>query len=295
MTERRGKAAARGAALPPILALFALLLWKNEVLAEGIRAGMLLAGHTVIPVLFPFAVLAPYLPPLLAGKSGRGLPPSALVLAVGLLCGFPLGAKLACDGAHDGLWSRQEAERMLCFCNNTSIAFLLGVGGHLRGSVRDGILLVCVQLLVASLIRLLLTLVYRDARQIPHQMLSSAMPLPTFTDAVRGAIGAALTVTAYIAFFSGISAVLGTIIPASIFPYLVAWLEVGTACRALAKVPHGLSCTAFAILFSGVSVHLQTASVAQGSGVRLLPAVLCKAAGGILGAALTELFLRFAS
>lgn len=295
MTETREKAVARGAALPPVLALFALLLWKNEALAEGIRAGLLLAGRTVVPVLFPFAVLAPYLPPLLSDQSKRRLPPSALALIVGLLCGFPLGAKLACDGARDGLWSRREAERMLCFCNNTSVAFLLGVGGHLRGNVRDGVLLVCVQFLVASLFWLLLSLPRRGAEAHTVYSTHAIRSLPAFTDAVRGAIGAALTVTAYIAFFSGISVVLGTIVPAAVFPYLVAWLEVGTACRALATVPHGLSCTAFAILFSGVSVHLQTASVAQESGVRLLPAVLCKAAGGILGAALTELFLHFAS
>lgn len=295
MTGSRAMAVTRRAALPPVLALFALLLWKNEVLAEGIRAGLLLAEHTVIPVLFPFAVLAPYLPPLFSTQAKRRLPPSALALIVGLLCGFPLGAKLACDGVHLGLWSRQEAERMLCFCNNTSIAFLLGVGGHLRGNVRDGILLVCIQLLVASFFWLLLSLPRRGAQAHTERRTPAIPPLPTFTDAVHGAIGAALTVTAYIAFFSGISAVLGTIVPAAVFPYLVAWLEVGTACRALATVPHGLSCTAFAILFSGVSVHLQTASVAQESDVRLLPAILCKAAGGILGAALTELFLRFTS
>ena len=284
-------------AVPPLLALLALLLWKNRALTEGIRTGLFLAGHAVIPALFPFAMLSSYLIALAAPLSGgrTRFPPATVPFFVGLLCGFPLGAKSACDGVRFGLWSKKDAERMLCFCNNTGIAFLIaGVGGTMRGNIRDGIILFCVQTIVA----LLTGIVMRRCRGKSSAENTPALPsaaFPRFPDVMWNAVCSALTVTGYIAFFSGILAVIRTFLPAVLYPYAAACLEVGTACNVLAGMQNSLPLTAFAVIFSGISVHMQTASFAVESGVRIFPAMVCKALGGILGATLTVAFLRFAT
>lgn len=282
-------------ALPPILALLLLLLWKNRALTEGIRAGLRLAGHTILPALFPFAVLSSYLVVFTAPAPGHRcrLPFSTVPFCIGLLCGFPLGAKTACDGARLGRWSEKDAEIMLCFCNNTGIAFLIAGVGTMRGSVHDGIFLFCLQTLIALLTGALLSIGRRHRITISPAALSTK-PIPPFTEIMRNAVNASLTVTGYIAFFSGLTSVLHTMLPDRLFPYIAAVLEVGTACRTLADIPGGLPLTAFAVIFAGLSVHLQTASFAAESGVRIFPSVIIKAVGGILGAALTVLFLRFA-
>lgn len=86
--------------LPPLMALVALLLWKNAALVDGIRAGLSLSVHAVIPALFPFSLLSPYLLSAMSPTGGRHLrlPNATVPFLVGLLCGFPLGAKTACDG-----------------------------------------------------------------------------------------------------------------------------------------------------------------------------------------------------
>ena len=281
--------------LPPVLALLLLLLWKNRALTDGIRAGLCLAGHTVLPALFPFAVLSSYLVVLTAPAAGRRrrLPISTVPFCIGLLCGFPLGAKTACDGVRLRQWSVKDAETMLCFCNNTGVAFLIAGVGAMRGSVRDGIFLFCLQTLIALLSGALLS-IGRRRRMPPAVAPLSPMPIPRFTEVMRNAVNASLAVTGYIAFFSGLTSVLRSMLPTSLFPYVAAALEVGGACQALAKTPGGLPLTAFAVIFSGLSVHLQTASFAVESGVRVFPAVIVKAVGGILGATLTILFMRFA-
>lgn len=295
MTETDKKTWRNYMALPPILALLLLLLWKSRALTEGIRAGLYLAGHTILPALFPFSVLSSYLVVLTAPVPGQRcrLPASTIPFLVGLLCGFPLGAKTACDGARLGRWSEKDAEIMLCFCNNTGVAFLIAGIGTMRGSVRDGIFLFCLQMLVALLTGALLSIGRRHRITISPSVLSP-MPVPRFTEIMRNAVSASLTVTGYIAFFSGLTSVLRTMLSDRLFLYVAAVFEVGTACRTLADVPGGLPLTAFAVIFAGLSVHLQTASFAAESGVRIFPSVIIKAATGILGAALTVLFLRFA-
>lgn len=296
MTESHEKPLNRYIALPPLLALVLLLLWKNRPLTEGIRAGLHLAGHTIIPALFPFTVLSSYLVALTAPVPGRRkpLPASTVPFCIGLLCGFPLGAKAACDGVRLGQWSRKDAETMLCFCNNTGVAFLIAGVGTLRGSVRDGIFLFCVQTLVALCTGAVLSFFRPRGRGDAAPVISS-FTIPRFTDVLRNAVSASLTVTGYIAFFSGLVFVLRTLLPTHLFPYIAAVLEVGTACRTLADIPNGLALTAFAVIFSGLSVHLQTASFAAESGVRIFPAVIVKAVGGILGATLTVLFTLIAT
>lgn len=295
MTATTEKTWRRYIVLPPLMALTALLLWKNEMLADGVRAGLALSARVIIPVLFPFSLLSPYLLSAisLTGNSHFKLPKATVPFVVGLLCGFPLGAKTACDGVRLGLWSQRDAERMLCFCNNTGLSFLIaGVGGAMRGSIADGILLFCVQTLVALATGMILSVPHREEKSSPSNRLSVTF-FPRFTDAMHGAISASLTVTAYIAFFSGLLSVIHTFCHGGLFPLIAAFLEVGTACRTLAAPNGGLPLTAFAVIFSGLSVQLQTASFASAENVRVLPAMICKGVGGIVGAALTMLFLRF--
>lgn len=64
------------------------------------------------------------------------------VFLLGLLTGYPMGAKLTADLYYAGKISRQEAEYLLTFCNNPSPAFLITYVGHicLEGKLHIGFL-----------------------------------------------------------------------------------------------------------------------------------------------------------
>ena len=119
----------------------AALLFFPDVSAAAAREGVTLCLQTVLPSLFPFFVLSSLLvqsdvPRLLSramagvmyplfGVSGAGA--SALIL--GLLGGYPVGARTVAELYGRGEIAREEAEQLLAFCNNSGPGFFLGVCG----------------------------------------------------------------------------------------------------------------------------------------------------------------------
>lgn len=114
--------------------LFFLLRFPAESLRAS-RQGLELWMNTLLPTLLPFMILSNLL--LYSGILDRisgfrggsrsrllGLSPYGLyALALGLLCGYPMGAKLTGDLYKNGRLSYTEAEYLLTFVNNPSPMF----------------------------------------------------------------------------------------------------------------------------------------------------------------------------
>jgi sporulation integral membrane protein YlbJ len=117
------------------LLLLFLLTYPREALAAA-RDGMDLWLNTLFPTLLPFLVLTGilthtgliehFLAPLAPFfRVCFGLSPSgAYAFLLGLLCGYPMGAKIASELYQAGKINRREAEYLLTFANNPSPAFL---------------------------------------------------------------------------------------------------------------------------------------------------------------------------
>ena len=100
------------------------------------RDGMDLWLNTLIPTLLPFMILTNILiytgtaeklsAPLGAfWKKAFGISPSgACALILGLLCGYPMGAKTASDMYSCGRIGKREAEYLLTFTNHASPVFI---------------------------------------------------------------------------------------------------------------------------------------------------------------------------
>ncbi len=125
--------------------MLALILDSRTALA-GAAQGLELCLKTVIPALFPFIFLSGLLTGTLAGRSfsalrplGRfcGMPPgSEGLLVIGLLGGYPTGAACVSEYHRSGLLTKEQAQRLLGFCNNAGPAFLFGIGGSLFSNLR---------------------------------------------------------------------------------------------------------------------------------------------------------------
>ena len=129
-----------------------------------VNSGIRISIRSVVPSLFPFMIFSDM---LLYSDIFEKLPKFARKLfekvfkirqeglgafLTGIICGFPLGVKYACDLYKRKRISKDELERLVCFCNNTGPAFLLaGVGASIRGNVRDGVILYLVQIASAIL------------------------------------------------------------------------------------------------------------------------------------------------
>ena len=199
-----------------LLTAAAALLLHPEVASGAVVEGLRLCGGVILPSLFPFFVcaalmtelslthiparlFAPVMRPLFhVGGAGSA------ALALGLLGGYPAGAQVTVQLYKSGCVTRQEAERLLCFCNNAGPAFILGVtGAGVYGSVGIGLLLWGVHVLCAFLTGVLL----RGHKASPQsdacvQSASSRRgPTPfasAFTASVRHAGAAAMQVCMFV-------------------------------------------------------------------------------------------------
>lgn len=122
--------------------LWFLLVFPQEALPAA-RDGLSLWMNTLIPTLLPFLILSDLL--MKTGTIERllkplgslfsvcfGLTPSGgYAMLLGLVCGFPMGARLSGELFKQGQITREEAEYLLTFASCASPAFLisyLGVG-----------------------------------------------------------------------------------------------------------------------------------------------------------------------
>lgn len=106
------------------------LIGENQVVVAGARAGLMLWFHDVLPLLLPFMLLSNlFVLKIRTKKTGAAYAIPVLFL-LGLLCGYPLGAKMASDFTKEGYIKPSTATILLPLCNNISPMFLSGYIGH---------------------------------------------------------------------------------------------------------------------------------------------------------------------
>ena len=264
-----------------LLALAGLLL-SPDTSAQACRDALSLCAQTVIPSLFPFFVLSSLLVsgggadafsallgglmhPLF-GLGGTG----ASALALGLLGGYPVGARTVAELYGTGTLEKKEAERLLGFCNNAGPGFILGIcGGAVLHSSRAGLYLYLVHTASALLTAILLChdlprrgSVYRKAAQSAK----SASFASLFPAAVRSSLTGILNVCAFVTLFLVLLRLLAEALPATVstsalYPLLLGFVELTNGVTALSPTRGGFVCCAVLLAWGGLSVHAQTLSV----------------------------------
>ena len=270
----------------------AALLFFPDVSAAAAREGVTLCLQTVLPSLFPFFVLSSLLvqsdvPRLLSramagvmyplfGVSGAGA--SALIL--GLLGGYPVGARTVAELYGRGEIAREEAEQLLAFCNNSGPGFFLGVcGTAVFGSARAGAYLYLIHvgaaLVTGVLLRRDLGLPRRKAvsRQRAPFDLAAARPA-----AVQGSFAAVGSVSAVVIFFM-------VLLRAALFGFM----EMTNGVNALPATRAGFVLCAAIMNWGGLSVEAQTRALLAGSALSARRCVIGKAVQALAGVPLALL------
>lgn len=127
------------------LGLLALIL-DGKTAAAGAEEGVQLCIRTVIPSLFPFFFLSILFTDAMGGQSLPFLKPvcrlckipeeAAPILIPAFLGGYPTGAQAVARAYQAGNLARQDAIRMLAFCNNAGPAFLFGMIASMFPGIR---------------------------------------------------------------------------------------------------------------------------------------------------------------
>ena len=290
-----------------LLAVFSLLLiLRNTAVAtDYMLKGLSLCARTVIPALFPFMILSD----LLLSFSWLDRPLSILctplkkllslpaagcrALVLGLLCGFPVGARCALTSLEKGELTKSQCVRVLALSSPPSSAFVIGVvGSALWGSQSFGVALY-LSVILAALLAGILTVRRKEAMEA-----AVITALPTrhaggnrLTRAVRRSTESMLLICAYVVFFTALTGTVGCMLSSLgasdvTSAILTAFFEMSSGVSALsslsARYPAALL-TAATLAWSGLSVHCQMMALCAPYALplrsyflsKLLQAVLC--------------------
>ncbi len=270
-----------------LCALFCLIFASADVI-DCARSALRLCAELILPSLFPFFVLSILLNKLgLPAMLGRLLSPAAAklfgvsgagasALFIGLCGGYPMGAAYIVEMYGDGSIGKDEAQRLLGFCNNSGPAFIVGaVGAGVFGSATVGLLLYAVHISAAVITGLLFRKKSFSAAPPPQ-----VKPLPfssALSQAVRQAVSSALAVCGFVlcftvlaglldarGYFSLLSGILSTVLGSELHfsrALLTGILELGSgvgAMRGLSPSPASLALAAGLLGWGGISVQFQT-------------------------------------
>ena len=280
-----------------LFATFALTLFFSDKISHSVKSGLSLCANVIIPSVFPFIILSDFLYFTIDFSSLKffgdiferifkinriGLYPFIL----GVLCGFPLGVKCASELYLDGKLTKDECERLIGFSNNTGPAFLVcGIGLGLRQNICEGFILYFVTVISAVLVGILFSI--GKAASVGNFTVCQKKSF-SVTESIKNAGINTLNICSYLTFFACTVGLLRNILGESlIYLSAIPFLEVGSASSILSKTKllsgiQSLSMTAFAIGFSGFSVHLQSLSFISVTDIKVGRYFLMKLIQGVL-------------
>lgn len=294
-----------------------LLIFSKDT-AAGATAGINLCVTAVFPALFPFFVLSSlFIERGLAVKTARllALPARTLfgisgsgasAFILGIIGGYPVGVKTAVALYQNGTIGKKEAQRLLCFCNNSGPAFILGIAGiSLFGSLELGVFLYVIHIVSSIVIGIALRLLFGSCSS-KTAVSTVAGPqksmVQSIITAVTGSFQAMLSVCSFVIFFAVIIRLL-TVTGAfdwisggdkTLAALLSAAIEVTSGLWQLGALQHlpqitALALCAFMLGWAGLSVHFQAMSFLADTDLSSGGYLVAKLAHGLLSVLLVYL------
>ena len=256
--------------------VFGYALIDAQTIVNGAKEGIHMALTVVIPSLFPFIFLCTlslqeisknplkFLRPVekLCGMS-RG---SGILLLLGLIGGYPVGAQNISKAYENRMIARNDAERMLGFCNNAGPSFIFGMVGGILHDVRLCWLLWLTQILSATITAALLP--GKSAANIKVQTTQPS----NIGLILEGVMIICAKIAGWVVLFRCLLSVLDKWCLPTIWRVCVSGiLELSNGCARLQNIDSTylqFMICGILLVFGGLCVHLQTRSVTKGLSLR---------------------------
>lgn len=299
--------------------VFFLIVFSDKNIAAA-KSGLNLWGTSVIPSLFPFFVatellgytkVISYLGKLfhkimrpIFNVPGEGI----FALIMGIISGYPVGAKIVVNLKKNGICNSFECERLIAFTNNSGPLFILGtVGVTLFHSYKIGIYLLISHLVSCILVGICFRWwkrgeerkTYNGLRTIEaSQNLSFSNLGEILNKCISESINSILIVGGFVVLFSVICSILEnsrvfSLISTAFSPFLAIFnipsnlsnsiftgiIELTNGLKALSEF--GLTYTSiyicsFLLGFGGISIMLQVLSIISKENISIKPYIIGK-------------------
>ncbi len=311
--------------LPMLLVVFTvtLIVFSSSNLVAA-KSGIVLWATSIVPSVFPFFVATELISntqiPYLLGKiftpfmnplfniNGEG----SFALIFGIICGYPMGAKITCNLRKQNVLKRDECERLLSFTNNSGPMFILGtVGIMMYGNSLIGFLLLISHILSCLTVGLLFRFWKKNKKnndrtniKINQSLNFNGIHLSNLGEllskSISSSISSIMMVGGFVVLFSVIiSPSLRVInIPSSfVAPLITGFLEITNGISLISSVPIkaisvNIILTSFLLGTGGLSVFLQVSSIVSKTDISIKPYIYGKLLQGLISALYTFLFMQ---
>ena len=327
--------------LPMLLVVFTvtLIVFSSSNLVAA-KSGIVLWATSIVPSVFPFFVATELISntqiPYLLGKiftpfmnplfniNGEG----SFALIFGIICGYPMGAKITCNLRKQNVLKRDECERLLSFTNNSGPMFILGtVGIMMYGNSLIGFLLLISHILSCLTVGLLFRFWKKNKKnndrtniKINQSLNFNGIHLSNLGEllskSISSSISSIMMVGGFVVLFSVIISIFKTSrllniltfiispslrvinIPSSfVAPLITGFLEITNGISLISSVPIkaisvNIILTSFLLGIGGLSVFLQVSSIVSKTDISIKPYIYGKLLQGLISALYTFLFMQ---
>ncbi len=270
-----------------------LLLSFPQASSQGVENGLKLSFSVLIPSLYPFLVCSSFFV-----KSGilHSIPGKALsVFVLSIAGGYPMGAKCLAELYEKGEADRDETVKLLFFCINPSVSFVVStVGITLLKSLKAGLIILSA-ILLSSATMWVASAFYKRNKKVKGVKVNVAERTDfssAFVSAVKDGILSVILICGYVVIFSSLSAIAEAIpLNENIKIVLSCVLEV-TKGAVVAAEKLSLPFVSAVVSFGGISTLFQLKAVLQNTDISFLLLLILRCASGLLSAIYTSILLK---
>lgn len=307
--------------IPLLVAFFnILIILVPNIVINSAQAGLMLWFNKILPSILPFLIgtnilihlgfidfLGTLLDPFMKkffNVSGCG----AFALVLGMLSGYPVGAKITADLREKGKISNVEAQRLISFTNNSGPLFIIGaIGIGMYENIHIGYLILFIHYVCAILVGFLFRFYKPTETQLKKnnvflkdaflklklarlkenktigQILGESVKSSLETIAMVGGFVILFSVISELFKVSEIFENLGKIVlPSDLQPFsnglFIGCIEITNGINVLSSIDSVISIviTCGLVSFSGLSIIAQTSSMIYKSDIKMSLYILAK-------------------
>ena len=328
--------------LPTIFCLFTicLVIFSKSNLTAA-KNGLVLWANNVVPSLLPFFIATELLGYTnVVNKLGKLLNPimrpifnvpgvGSYALLMGIISGYPTGAKIVCNLKEQGLLTDVESERLLAFTNNSGPLFILGtVGVSLFGNTLIGFLLLLTHILACISVGILFRFWKKNKNSNFSNLkinINNNKQLVNFSNlgevlgkSITSSISTIVMIGGFVVLFSVVLSILKNsniieLLAHIIFPFFRLFgiqdfnfctsfisgiLELTNGVMSIStilckNISINIILTSFLLGFAGISILLQVYSIIAKSDISIKPYIVGKLLHGLFAALYTFLFITY--
>lgn len=321
--------------IPIIFLIFTIcLIIFSKSNIQAVKTSLNIWVNNVIPSLLPFFIATELLnytniPKLLGNLFNKIMKPlfnvpgiGAYALFMGIVSGYPVGAKIVTNFRNENLCTKEEAERLITFTNNSGPLFILGtVGITLFYDTSVGLLLLFTHILACISVGIIFRFwKTKEKEKRNNHTLTNNVTFNSLGEilskSILSAINSVILIGGFIVFFGILLSILQKTHIINLFkiiflpcfklfnintefisPLLTGMLELTNGVTSIAKIANknlstNIILCAFLLGFGGFSIMLQVLSIISKSDISIRPYILGKLLHGILAAFYTFLIIH---